>query len=99
MSNLKLKIQRILSNHKEARDSDAVLTVYVWQEEQSHLTRSSSLGSFIDLFLDNGFSSTESIRRVRQKLQEHTPALRGEVYYKRHKHQDKVKNYLDNFNK
>jgi hypothetical protein len=49
---------------------------------------------FLNTIAEGKLPSSESIRRVRQKLQELNPKLRGKLYNKRHKMQTQVKQEL-----
>ena len=57
-------VKQILSNHPETRDSDRKLILKVWQAEGLELTPEQR-AKFMDC------SSPETIRRIRQKLQEY----------------------------
>lgn len=60
---VKDKVARVLSQKPETRDNDKLLMLYVWQIEGLHLS-DSQLEKF------KNASSPESIRRMRQKMQE-----------------------------
>lgn len=53
---------------------------------------------FLFIYLaQNKLTSSESIIRIRRKLQELNPELRGNLYEKRQKNQNKIKNQLKEF--
>lgn len=60
---VKDKVERILSQKPETRDNDKLLMLYVWQIEGLNLS-DSQLKKWKEV------SSPESIRRMRQKMQE-----------------------------
>jgi len=63
MMRVKDKVARILAQKPETRDNDKLLMLYVWQIEGLNLSES-QLKKWKEV------SSPESIRRMRQKLQE-----------------------------
>ena len=79
LTSTKERVRRVLSEFPETRDNDNLLVVHIWSAESS-MQRTDELGKFIDLFVADKLTKTESIRRVRQKLQELYPGLRGKVY-------------------
>lgn len=68
-------VEAVLKNKTEARDDDRVLWASIWQAEL-HMYG----GDFMTNFLAKRLTHPESIRRVRQKLQEKHPELRGNKY-------------------
>lgn len=60
---VKDKVERVLSQKPETRDNDKLLMLYVWQIEGLNLS-DSQLKKWKEV------SSPESIRRMRQKMQE-----------------------------
>ena len=81
------KVLKLLNEDARTRDSDELLTALIWHQETDR-----TLTSFEWLlkYSQKGFTSAESIRRCRQKLQEQYPGLRGKSYTARHnvKYQD-----------
>lgn len=75
------KVEKLLISHPELRDDDNRLIATVWYTENFN-------ERFIDLdrIAKKMVSQPESIRRVRQRLQEEIPELRGKKYLKRHNH-------------
>lgn len=68
----------ILRHDKQARDDDRIVMFKVWRTQQ-HLYGM----NFFEGFLSGTYSSPESIRRERQKLQAKYPGLRGKKFDKR----------------
>lgn len=84
---VKDKVEYLLENYPILRDDDNKLIAKIWWSE-SNVTQ---LESFLRDFGKGNHSSPEAIRRARQKLQEHNPHLRGNLYAKRHKNGETVK--------
>lgn len=61
-----------LTNHSETRDSDRVLIRYIYRDFYGITDE-----PFDKVLMMSDLPSFETIRRVRQKAQEHDPALRG----------------------
>lgn len=76
------KVLKLLNEDPRTRDSDELLTALIWHQETDQ-----TLTSFEWLlkYSQKGFTSAESIRRCRQKLQEDFPGLRGKSYLQRKK--------------
>jgi hypothetical protein len=87
------RVLKVLLDFPETRDNDKLLTIHIWSEESS-LSRTDLLGKFIDKFIAGELTNTESIRRVRQKLQEEHEMLRGKMYGKRRDKQKEIVNEL-----
>lgn len=83
----------VLKNDTEARDNDRILWSRIWRAELCIFG-----GDFMDNFISGKLTHPESIRRVRQKIQEKHPELRGERYNMRQTHlegavRDEVRDY------
>lgn len=76
------KVLKLLNEDPRTRDSDELLTALIWHKETDR-----TLTSFEWLlkYSRKEFTSAESIRRCRQKLQEEFPGLRGKSYLQRKK--------------
>lgn len=85
--NNKLIIEGILREHPATRDDDNRLMFKVWGKFGA--TAETTLKEFATDVLDGKYPSFETIRRTRQKLQEHNPNLRGWRYEERTKHLEK----------
>ncbi|MFI0477803.1 MAG: hypothetical protein ACH349_01580 [Candidatus Rhabdochlamydia sp.] len=75
-----VKVFSLLTDCPEARDDDRLLLAEIWIREK----KSTDLNGFFQELLDGSLSHPESIRRMRQKLQEKHPSLRGDKYDTRH---------------
>lgn len=89
------KVYAILTDHPDTRDNDRSLLVHIWGKESQANT---SEGLFKEI-LDGTLSHFESIRRMRQKIQEKHPALRGDKWDVRHSMEGPVCDQLDFFDK
>ena len=92
----KFKVERILNAIEETRDNDELLISHVWDEDliNKGLSQSISVLRFFNMLSDGELTSTESIRRTRQKLQEKHEHLRGYKYNKRMENQERIKQQL-----
>lgn len=80
------RIKTILERDARMRDNDELLIAFVWYYEIPEDRRQSmSAWDFLAGYSKRKFTSAESIRRCRAKLQEMHPELRGDNYDKRHK--------------
>lgn len=93
---LRQRIEQVLIEFPHCRDDDHKLIANIWQKEI--LERHGKEGynkltghEVLAQFAKHQLSSPESIRRMRQKIQELQPVLRGNTYRERQKHQSKVK--------
>lgn len=94
LETVKNKVLHLLENVPSLRDDDNRLILNVWALENPNLKSETSFKYFANEFAANKLSSTESIRRVRQKMQELHPHLRGQKWIARHKHQESIKEEL-----
>lgn len=85
------KVKQILENHPESRDDDCVLLAEIWKDE---IERSTDAVAFLSLLSEGKLTHFETASRVRRKIQERSPALRGEKYHSRHKAQQTFLNQL-----
>ena len=89
----------LLQKQKHLRDNDFKLLANVWHKHITNLGIDSKNYKAYDLLLmlaDGKLPNPESVRRIRQKLQEEFKELRGTNYIKRHNHKEKVKEQLFN---
>lgn len=88
-------VRKLLIESYETREDDNLLILKVWAEQRPELrNKNYSFKDFAILFVEKKLSSTESIRRTRQKLQEEFPALRGRNYNARKRYQGEIKEQL-----
>jgi hypothetical protein len=92
-------VEAILKRNIPSRDSDNVLLAEVWRDEYAlkSLDDDGYIAFLVSLHLGQ-LSTPESITRVRRKLQETNPLLRGDKYKKRHSLQETVKEELRGWN-
>ena len=88
------KVKWLLENNTEVRDNDNALIAAIWYDDivskQIHNLRGMTGYQFLDLVKNGKLTSTESIRRCRQKLQKEFPELRGNKYNARHQEKENV---------
>jgi hypothetical protein len=80
MKKSKDKVSYLLRNHPKLRDSDYKLIATYWHKEIGEDISSMSAFDLLKKIAEGKLTSSESIRRVRQKIQEDNPELRGEVW-------------------
>ena len=86
------KVLKLLKEHPHLRDDDNKLIANIWFGEIKGQNLTAQ--SFLEKFANGKLTNPESIRRMRQKLQEEFVNLRGNNWNERHKHQVKVKQQL-----
>ena len=94
----KNKVLHLLNRYPHLRDSDERLIATYWMIEtggQDSLSRMTA-HQFLQNFVEGAYTSPESIRRVRQKIQEENESLRGESYRKRQKIEKDVRSTIKN---
>tara|TARA_R110000751_G_scaffold307785_2_gene431582 strand:+ start:2041 stop:2439 length:399 start_codon:yes stop_codon:yes gene_type:complete len=104
--NVKLKndIETLLQTNKELRDNDNQLIAYLFKKQILNISVEENkipedeyfwegINYVIHLLSAGSLPNTESIRRIRAKLQEDKPSLRGHKYnYRRRFEKDYVQN-------
>lgn len=75
------KVYSILLETPESRDSDRILLSKIWKCELEEIGKTVN---FIDMFEQGIFSNPETVCRMRRKLQEVHPCLRGDKWDTRH---------------
>ena len=85
-------VENLLENNPDLRDSDLRLVANIWwltlTSTLKHKFQGYELDAFkilLDLYASGDLPNEQSIRRLRRKLQEEKPELRGKVYELRHK--------------
>ena len=79
------KVELLLIDYPKLRDSDSKLIANFWYYEIGESFNDMTAPEFLKMFAEGKLTNTETIRRVRQKLQEEFPFLRGENYKERQK--------------
>jgi len=82
------QVEKALKDVPEYRDSDTRLVAYlIWKAVQKHGVYSkeelSAIHRFLSFYAKKKYPHPPTIKRVRAKLQEENPELRGEKYYER----------------
>ena len=98
MNNLEDKIKNILVKHPDTRDNDQMLVSLMWTYHIGvERAKTMTAWELLTLFSRNKLPNFESIRRSRQKIQEHNKDLRGKKYDERHKLEGDVKEQIKNW--
>ena len=87
----------LLRQYPTFRDSDEQLVAWIWKlemEAKGYPTTNTPTANFLKLLAFGNFTSSESITRMRRKVQEEFKELRGEKYNQRQANQSKVKKEL-----
>jgi hypothetical protein len=87
MYKIKETVKELLTKRPELRDDDnrLIANIYLIEAGGVKSLQQMSAQDFLLNFTKGFYSSPESIRRVRQKLQEDFPELRGKKYNERKK--------------
>ena len=100
IKDVKETVLQLLKENAKYRDSDRKLLARLWikqlgeYEEMKKINLEDFLVNFIDD--DSILCTQESVGRVRRKIQEHNPALRGKKWSERHDEQEKIKAEVKN---
>lgn len=84
---IKGRVRKALEDHSDTKDCDYLLLAKIWEADLSYLdynVKTDSVEKFLSDFKERKLTHPETVRRVRQHLQEHDPSLRGERYEERH---------------
>ena len=82
--NTKEKVEELLLHVPELRDNDDRLCCHIWFREieaMNIIPLKMNVTTFFKLYSKGKFTKAPSIKRVRAKLQEENPTLRGQKYY------------------
>ena len=93
IKNKEFVVKDILTKYPKTRDNDSLLLAHVWvyQCGGKVYAQDLSMWDFLLDFTSKKFAEVSGITRCRRKLQEEQPELRGELYEKRHKMKESVK--------
>ena len=84
MKTAKERVEHLLTKTPRLRDDDnKLIATYHFNEIGPQNVSKLSAMEFLHLYADGKLTSTESIRRIRAKIQEKNPALRGQKYNRR----------------
>ena len=89
---LKNRVKELMEDYPITRDDDSRLVCNIWWQEAggSETIQKLMAPDFLSKIVDRSLSSWETITRVRRKLQEEIPDLRGKKWDARHNKQDDV---------
>jgi hypothetical protein len=87
------RVMTLLKQHPHLRDSDEKLVANVWHNEIGNPSAISAF-AMLELYANGKLTNSDYITRVRRKLQEEYPELRGKLYKERHKKQELIKHQL-----
>ena len=82
MTLIKDRVKALLVKHPHLRDSDNRLIATIWKFDIIHMKLDMAFMTAMDvliLYSQEKLTNAETIRRVRQKIQEENPELRGTV--------------------
>ena len=96
---IKEKVQKLLTEYPHLQDDDNKLIANIWTSEMGGAKHLKTMTGYetMSVLASSQLTNSESIRRCRQKIQEHNVHLRGKIYKKRKDNQNPVKDQLDNF--
>lgn len=90
MKGVKPRVELLLKENPHLRDDDNKLIANIWYNEVPQIKNASAL-DFLNIFASGKLTSPESIRRMRQKLQESNEEYRGTNYKIRHKEKEVIR--------
>lgn len=93
-TNAQSLILHLLTEHPHLRDNDQKLLANVWHWQTN--PHGISGYDLLKMLADGQLTNPETVRRLRQKLQEKNPNLRGESYTKRQKDGAKIRKTIKN---
>lgn len=95
MKSAKDRVKYLLIKTPRLRDDDnKLIATFYYNEIGAATVENLGAMDFLHLYADGKLTSSESIRRVRAKLQETNPELRGEKYNRRQNDGDDFKNNI-----
>ena len=94
MAKIKDRVKALLVSIPHLRDSDNRLIATIWKHDlfnQGSPSLTITAYDFLKFYSEGKLTNAETIRRVRQKLQEENPELRGTVNEARQKEGEEVR--------
>lgn len=90
------RIIKWLTDHPELRDSDDRLVANMWAEDMggSHELKVQTAMTFLKKYAAGELTMSDSITRIRRKIQQERPELRGKTYKMRNAHEHKIETDL-----
>jgi hypothetical protein len=91
------KVEELLKTFKKLRDNDAKLIANFWYYEidNDKTFNEMTAEQLLHMFAQGLLTSPETITRYRRKVQEQSPALRGEKYISRHDQEEQTRNNIN----
>lgn len=89
------KVYAILTDNADARDDDKILIVEIWSKE----SKAKDIQGLFKELMEGSISFPDTLTRMRRKLQEEHPALRGKMWDMRHNMEGNICQQLDFFDK
>ena len=83
LKSLKSEVKYLLQLKQKYRDNDALLVAGFYWHRQSQSLLTLSASEFLELLINGALPFPDTITRLRRKIQQQNPELRGENYYKR----------------
>jgi hypothetical protein len=94
MKNCKETVKTLLEKFPNLRDNDEKLCANYWYIEANLHFVTLDANEFLRMYADGRITHSDSITRMRRKLQEKHPELRGKLWEERHKNEEPVKKFL-----
>ena len=97
MAKIKDRVKALLMDYPHLRDSDNKLITTIWKHDllnKGMNPKEVTAYDFLLFYSNDQFTNSETIRRVRQKLQEENPELRGTVNEARQKEGEEVRKQI-----
>ena len=98
MKLVKDRVNSLLIMYPHLRDSDNRLIATIWKFDMMNMGLKTGIitaHEFLDLYANERLTNAETIRRVRQKIQEETPELRGSAYILKQKQGEDVRKEIN----
>ena len=96
------RVKVLLLKYPQYRDNDNKLIAHIMRDDMKKVLNKPpdyiTGTEVLQLIADGSLTNTESIRRSRQKLQEHNPYLRGSKYKQKQASTTKFKQQLNELN-
>ena len=97
MKTIKNKVEAILENYPETRESDSrLVSTFLYYEIGRDKLESMSAIDLLSLISSGTIPMPDAITRVGRKLKEHDPALRGKNDKAKKKEEEKVRTQIIN---
>ena len=84
--NLTDRIEGLLISYPQLRDDDRRLVANVWYGEMNK----DGITDFLTAYATKQITMSDTITRIRRKLQEEKPSLRGTKWHERHEKETRV---------